>query len=176
MFRYYYQSASPAATTYESLVLALGPEGYWPMDDSSGNLADATGNGWTATVSGSPSYSQTGPTINGVAQSAVDFATTSDYATVSEAIDDGITTSDGMTISAWVNLDGAAAGYIVSKFGPDDSWALYRSAGASVNMYAYQDDGSTLGRDADRHVERRDGHRVRHRRSGCRLQRGDRAL
>lgn len=59
-----------ASLTYSALVLSHGPAAYWRMNDTATPLADATGNGRTATVTGSPTYSQTGA-IAGTADNAI---------------------------------------------------------------------------------------------------------
>jgi hypothetical protein len=46
--------------SYSATVCADNPVMYWRMGESSGNLADSSGNGRTLTVVGSPTYSQAG--------------------------------------------------------------------------------------------------------------------
>lgn len=53
------------ALTYSDIVKNLGPVAYWRMGEASGNFADSSGNGNTATVSGSTwTYAQTGAIAN----------------------------------------------------------------------------------------------------------------
>jgi hypothetical protein len=47
--------------TYDSEVAADSPWGYWKTTEASGNLADSSGNSRTMTVTGSPTYAQSGP-------------------------------------------------------------------------------------------------------------------
>lgn len=48
--------------TYLTTVAADSPAAFWPCQDTSGSLTDSTGNGHTATASGSGlSYSVQGP-------------------------------------------------------------------------------------------------------------------
>ena len=108
MFRYYYESASPpAATGYVANVLALSPSAFWPMQDTSGNLTDETGNGWTATAQGTATYSVGGPTIGSETFDAITFDGSTDYFTVSPTLTDPSTA--GFTLSAWVKHPAEAA-------------------------------------------------------------------
>lgn len=47
-------------SAYSDAVLADSPAGYWRCGEASGNLADSSGNGSTATASGAPTYSVAG--------------------------------------------------------------------------------------------------------------------
>lgn len=51
--------------TYASEVLADSPVIYWKMDDTSGNLADATGNGHIGNYDSAPTYSQSSLIVGG---------------------------------------------------------------------------------------------------------------
>ena len=149
--RYYYAQggtkaasvATPAAT-YESGVLGLSPTAYWPMSDSAGNFADATGNGWTATAAGDPTYQQTGPTIATAVQDAIAFDGTGDFATVSANIDDSVT--DEMTISFWFYCaPSAASEALVSMYDTGvRSWRAFLSTTGECAFYTYQTDGASL--------------------------------
>lgn len=135
----YWQSAT---TTYKDMVKSLSPKGYWACDEASGNLVDATGNGYSGTVTGSPTYAATGPTIRGVVQRAITWGS-GKYATVSEGIDDGLTASDGMTISFWMNTTDTGDLYPISKTqSGQKTWEVYGNAGR-LQPYLYQDDGAT---------------------------------
>ena len=77
--------------------LEKGLAGYWKLDDGSGgSAADATGNGNTGTLSGSPAW--TGGKING----AVRFNGGSDKITLGS-----LATGTTYTLSLWVNATGS---------------------------------------------------------------------
>lgn len=61
---------------YNTLVLASSPILYYEMDESSGNLADSSGNGFTGTVAGTPTYSEDGLIFQGT---CIDFDRATDY-------------------------------------------------------------------------------------------------
>lgn len=50
--------------SYSSTVLGLSPGGYWRLGESSGTLADSSGNANTGTATNSPTYGQTGLLTN----------------------------------------------------------------------------------------------------------------
>jgi hypothetical protein len=99
----------PPGADYQQLVLDLAPIGYWPLQEASGNAADATGNGWTATAQGaSITYGVTGPTINGETFNAVTLpGSSAGYFTIPDTMTDPATT--GFTISAWIHCPTGAA-------------------------------------------------------------------
>ncbi|HUW15925.1 MAG TPA: LamG domain-containing protein [Actinomycetes bacterium] len=143
LLRYYFQSGTQS---YRDLVLGMAPAAYYPLDDASGNFADLSGNGYTATVSGTPVFGATGPTIAGVVQSAVTFDGATDYATASEAIDDGVTTATGMTLAFWVKTADAGDSNPISKAAASNkTWDLYYNGDPNneIDFYTYQTDGST---------------------------------
>ena len=53
-------AGSAPASDFGTAVAATSPSAYWRMDEASGNLVDATGNGHTLTTSGTPTYEATG--------------------------------------------------------------------------------------------------------------------
>jgi hypothetical protein len=82
--RYYYEEAgtSPSGSyaggggsgSFADEVLALNPVAYWRMGEASGNLADSSGNGYTLTTNGTPTYGQTGFTDSADSNDAIGFA------------------------------------------------------------------------------------------------------
>jgi hypothetical protein len=84
--------------TYDSEVAADSPWGYWKTDEASGNLADSSGNSRTMTVTGSPTYAQTGP--NGSTADAVAWTN----AASQHAETTATTTAGTITLEAWVYL------------------------------------------------------------------------
>lgn len=98
-------------TAYDDAVLADSPWGYWKCDETSGTtLADSSGNGRGMTITGAPSFNQTGPD-----GPSIRWPTKSDYAQVACPLGSVI------TFEAWVYLTafpatntavmGNAAGY-----------------------------------------------------------------
>jgi len=77
----------------------MSPDAYWPMQEASGNLTDASGNGWTGTKVGSPVYQVAGPTINGESFYGITL-TNGNYFTVSDTLTDP--SASGFTVSAWI--------------------------------------------------------------------------
>ncbi|HUW17412.1 MAG TPA: LamG-like jellyroll fold domain-containing protein, partial [Actinomycetes bacterium] len=154
---------APSATAYTALVESLNPDGYWPLDDASGNFRDASGNGFTATVSGTPVYGATGPTIDSEVQSAITFDGSTDDAVASSAVDDGATE---FTISAWFKTTSAVSEDMVCIWygGDGISWTLYYDGGGSLLLIGSSDGsaadigaggntgGGTLDDDAWHHV------------------------
>lgn len=63
---------------YADEVLADAPAAYWRCGESSGDLADSSGNGRTLTVAGTPTYSATG-LLSGDSDSAVLMDADGDY-------------------------------------------------------------------------------------------------
>jgi hypothetical protein len=116
---------APPALTYDQYVLSLGPTAYWPMNEASGNLLDATGNGWHATMVGTHTYAQTGPTINGVASLAVNFGdTTSDYFWASASFPQA--TAAGVSWMTWIKVPAIAAlaGILTRTATNQEAWRI----------------------------------------------------
>lgn len=116
---------------YQDLVQSMNPDGYWPMDDASGNFRDLSGNGYDAVNPElAPSYQQSGPTIFGQAQLAANFnGTDNEYAIADESIDDNAA-STGFTVSLWVRTTHNLASYMLSQREDGTnprSWDLYCS-------------------------------------------------
>jgi hypothetical protein len=151
MFHRYYTVSGTLASravaggsTYKDAVIGESPDVYLALDDSSGNFADSSGNGFTGTVYGSPSYLQTGPTVNGSVQSAVSFDGASDYAQVDDAYDDSV--SGQMTISIWFKTSQAPAELCNDWLSSSTvSWRLFLDSSGAPSFYTYQSGGSLHG-------------------------------
>ena len=128
---------------YENLVESMNPNGYWPMDDASGDFRDASGNGFAATATGTWTYQASGPTVNGLQYlAATDTTTNSTLANASEAVDDNASSSTGMTLSFWVNTTDATSGYLISQRHDgvnSESWNIYYNNTQELVFYARND-------------------------------------
>jgi hypothetical protein len=134
--------APPTDTAYTDLVQSLSPDGYWPLDDFSGNARDASGNGRAGTAFGTPTYRATGPTINSESQTATFFDADTDRFEIAETIDDGVSE---MTLSLWFNTNDIEDGYWLGKTAGNNarwSWALYKHAGAASAWSFYIHDAA----------------------------------
>lgn len=131
-------------TAYTDLIQSLTPDGYWPLDDASGNFRDASGNGFAATAnsSGSIGYRATGPTIDSEAQSAVNLlGTDSEYGSASGTIDNGAGST--LTVSAWFKTTGTSEAVVAKYATGARQWRLYIYSGGSIGFETFQDDGTT---------------------------------
>lgn len=132
-----------AAASYKTNVLSLSPVAYWPMDEASGNLVDASGNGWTGTVTGSPTYEAAGPTINGAAQSAVTWSGSGQYAHVSSSLTSPA--SDGLTIAAWVKTSSATVQSVFARsVTADHGYYMYVHSSGVLQCRLRQAGGTTF--------------------------------
>ena len=131
----YFRLGEPA--NYTEFIQSLNPDGYWPMDDASGSAGfnDASGNGFAATATGDITYQRDGPTINGIAQRAIQFDGGNDVGTVDESVDDGATAANGMTLSFWYRTTSTSDG-LISQYGggTDDSWNIWLGSGGTMNL------------------------------------------
>jgi hypothetical protein len=86
--------------SYESVVLADRPQGYWPLTDSSGSgvAADLSGNGWTATASNATFGIADSPIIGGSTVVETDLLSM----IISSLDPNGWA---GTSAEVWVNLD-----------------------------------------------------------------------
>jgi len=88
---------------------------YYKMEEASGNLADATGNGYTATQQDNPTYQQTGKIDYGIS-----FDGTNDYFLIQEAgALDLFGGASGASVSVWVNITESAGRKLVFH----DTWS-----------------------------------------------------
>lgn len=94
---------------YTAVVDSTGPEAFWPMQETSGSLADVTGNGHTATdagLGGTITYGQPGPSAACSGLTAVQFEQHT-----------GFTAADD---DAWSSAEFGYAGWVWS----DPTWAV----------------------------------------------------
>jgi hypothetical protein len=150
LWRYYWESEAeeaapppPEPATYSEIILALTPTGYWDCQDASGNLVDSSGGGRNATASGSSTYLASGPTINGVAHSAVQFSGTSYFSIVGTFPNP----SPARTISCWVYLPSTSsvAGNFVARIATNNrEFSLKHASNGALQFNAYQSDGNTV--------------------------------
>lgn len=101
---------------YPDFVMADGPAAFWPMQESSGDLQDVTGNGHTGTKvgSGGVTYAASGPGPH----NAIEFAGSSGVGY--SAADANVWSSGSFTAEAWIYLDssffsGQYARYFIAK-------------------------------------------------------------
>lgn len=105
---------------------------YWTMDEASGDFADSSGNGHTATAVGSPTYGATGQVSD-----AVTFNGSSQYATVAND-EDFRPVSTKVSVSAWIktseavtngaffcNREGVGSDYTGYHIGITDAGLIY---------------------------------------------------
>jgi hypothetical protein len=86
--------------SYSDEVLADTPLIYWRLNEASGNFADSSGNGWTATVkAGAPTYSQP-PAEAGIGGTSISLPGAT-YAQSANTFD--FPDPDVFTIEAWIN-------------------------------------------------------------------------
>lgn len=119
--------AVPPATDYVDAVLALSPTAYWRLGDASGNATDSSGNGYTLTAGGTPTYGAAGWTTDG--DDAITFD--ADWFTLSDAAWMDVGTND-WSMSWVMKRSGtpAAAEAILGHDGQGSAgeWALHLTA------------------------------------------------
>jgi len=134
-------------SAYDDGVLAMfGADlvAYWPADDASGSLIDAK-NAWDAAATGTSTYQAAGPTIDGVAQLAVQFSGTS-YFTTSGSLDPASDTT-GRSVFAWVYLPSttAAVGRFLARDATNNGeMSLRHTSTGGAELAILGADGATL--------------------------------
>jgi Concanavalin A-like lectin/glucanases superfamily len=113
-------AASPTPPpTYRESVLSDQPAGYWPMNESSGNvMADASGNGHDGSYEGTVSLGQPGAmAMHGSA--AVGLDRQGGWATIPDA---PTLELDTITIELWINKRSEVeyGAYVTKNFSPGD--------------------------------------------------------
>jgi hypothetical protein len=138
------QIVAAGADYVNNVVLAMTPDAYWPMQEASGNLTDSSGNSWTATKVGSPTYQVSGPTINGQSFYGITL-TNGNYFTVAATLTDPSTT--GFTVSAWIKAPADAAyRYILRKNQTDEGvFYLRKTSGDVISIVTVNDANGTHG-------------------------------
>ena len=106
---------------YVAAVLAKGPSMFLKMQESSGNLADATGNGNNGVAtSGTPTYGEPGPAhgVNAVGFDGACHFVVGDTASFSAS-------TSAFTVEVWVKATTAATQSVIQKTnGTLEQWAL----------------------------------------------------
>lgn len=91
---------------------------YWKLDESSGNAADATGNGHTLTNNGTLTY---GPAV--INNGAITSTTGPKYLS---AVDAGLQISSGdISIQAWAKTTATAAAIVQRRYTTGGDWINY---------------------------------------------------
>lgn len=100
--------------SYSTEVLADLPVGYWRLDETSGGtFADSSGNSKTATIVGTPTFSQSAATPD-IGGTSVTFGS-GQYATVPD--DSAVSMTGAFTLEAWVNpTSSSSERYIIEKY------------------------------------------------------------
>ena len=94
--------------SYSDEVLADGPIAYWKLDEASGNWADSSGGGFTATVTGDPVYRQPGPSHIGGFSVGLDDVVATDYG-AAEVTSVNTTSGAEVMVEMWFNWRGDVA-------------------------------------------------------------------
>ncbi len=118
------QGAGGGGNSYSAEVLADSPVGYWKLDDASGSFADSSGNGNTATASGTITYSQSGLITGSTSSVTMATAAHGEFGTI-------VSSEADVTLELWVKPDGTA---LTSK-------TLIEAGGNGVGI-ALETDGS----------------------------------
>ena len=98
---YYGINNMPGLSDYEHSVLLDGPSAFWPMQETSGDLTDVTGNGYVATKvgSGGVTYLADGPSAS---VKSIEFAGSSGVGY--SAADNNLWSSTNFTVEGWIYL------------------------------------------------------------------------
>jgi hypothetical protein len=149
MLRWRYQHSgstpAPVVQAYEDIVVATTPVAYYPMDEASGSLVDVIG-GLNMTVTGSPTYQATGPTLMGTVQKAITWSGTGQHANAST--DPGVTSADQsfMIWGQWTALAGTVHN-LCSRFttDPNASWRFFAVNTGEARFLTQQNATTTHG-------------------------------
>lgn len=101
--------------TYDDIVLAKSPAGYWPLSESSGNALDLSGNGNDGTVTIGAGVRGARSLLNDGMGSSIDFDGSATF--ITSPIADTSTTN--WTLEAWVQLDSLSQLGIIACVGDD---------------------------------------------------------
>lgn len=105
------------------MALSISPSAVWELNESSGTLADATGNGFTMTTHNSPTYSSAGK----VGTSLLFTAASSQYA---DATHSATLNSASYSVAAWIKkASNPTEEYILAH----DGTALITTPSATTN-------------------------------------------
>lgn len=120
--------------------LPLRPTACIPSDEASGNLRDISGNGLTATMTGSPTYGTIAPSV--VGGRAVTYSGTAQYATTSAPTN---ATSRTSVVAAFMTTNSTAAiRTIVSRYAAasQESWTMVLNSSHIPVFQTFQAGGS----------------------------------
>jgi hypothetical protein len=116
---------------YRDRVLADNPVAYWPLNDTSGNAADASGNARTLTATGTPTYGVVGPRVD--AATGQTFTANTAYQSRTLALLGGTNLGDDWSIECWANTPAAAQGELVSQ-------SVAAGTTSFIHLYIYNGD------------------------------------
>ena len=126
--------------SYSAEVLADSPLAYWRLDDSTGNFADSSGNGHTASVTGTPLYGQ--PAAANLDGSSIGFST-SQYGNA--GVVTWLDSLSALIVEAWIKYTSTSTRYIVARDtltgNSGRGWSLRTSSG-QINFYIFRNDGA----------------------------------
>jgi hypothetical protein len=128
----------------DAIIAALSPTAIWPTSEASGNLTDATGNGWTFTASGTPTYQASGPTVNGESLFAVQTDGAAFFTTSTSF--PGPSASTGRTEAVWVFLpstSSAAADIFARSATNQNEFRIRHASNGQAIAPHFQADGAT---------------------------------
>ncbi len=115
-------------------------EGYWTLDEASGQRSDSSGNG-----NHLADYNTVG-SASGQVNGAADFeANNAEYLAISDASQVGLDITGNLTIAAWIRTESSHDGMIVAKYvssGNNRSYALYVSTDEAIKCYLSPDGSS----------------------------------
>lgn len=119
-------------------ILSLHPTAYWPLDDGGSPLRDVS-RGWSATVTGSPSYGVAAPSPIG---RGVTFSGTGQYAATATSIPTPATSMSVLALFA--TSDATAASRFLASRGASSqySWGLHLQSNHTIGGLVYQNTGS----------------------------------
>lgn len=141
----------PSLDDYIELVLGDEPAAFWPMQETSGTLVDATGNGHDLVPSGSGHvYAAAGPAVGA---KAVEVAGSGHW----QAASSEVWSAREFTLEAWVRFDGTwgvdtrTFAASLASTAPDtplfEWWVYLRRAGVAGAMIGMPSDPTLDGQD-----------------------------
>lgn len=122
--------------TYDQVVLADSPLGYWKLGESSGpTLADSSGNGHDATITGSLTLGAAGLIPRSTGKSVTFPGTTGNYAEVAGA---AWMDQASFSVEAWIASVAAGTSVYLSRYGNTDAtdiWDFYIATNVKAQGY-----------------------------------------
>lgn len=112
------------SNNYANIILADAPVGYWRLGEASGNAADSSGNGLTATPTGTPTYGVAGA-LGGDTNKAMTFDGSTNFLSAGTNALFDITAA--LSLECWINpADQSGNRYVIAK---------YNSGNAALQSY-----------------------------------------